>query len=107
MMDTAAFIAAAESLSRQELDRLLEFYADDCEFTDPFQTVRGKSAIRQVYSEMFTHLHEPRFRDLHLIGAAAPGSAEVVIGWTFEFAIGPGKPLQRLRGCSRLCFGPL
>ena len=107
MMDTAAFIAAAESLSHQELDRLLEFYADDCEFTDPFQTVRGKSAIRQVYSEMFTHLHEPKFRDLHLIGAAAPGSAEVVIGWTFEFAIGPGKPLQRLRGCSRLCFGPL
>jgi hypothetical protein len=101
-MDIAAFIAAAEALDQQNLDRLLECYAEDCRFTDPFQTVSSKSAIQQIYLEMFTHLHEPKFRDVHLMGAATNAPAEAVIGWTFEFSIGPGKPRQRLPGCSRL-----
>lgn len=101
-MDLAAFIAAAESLDRQSLDRLLDFYAEDCQFTDPFQTVSGKSAIRRVYSEMFAHLHEPKFRDVHIMGTTTGAATEVVIGWTFEFAVSPGKPLQRVLGCSRL-----
>jgi steroid delta-isomerase len=103
-MDITAFIAAAEALDPQHLDRLLAFYADDCRFTDPFQSVSGQSAIQQIYADMFTHLHEPKFRDVHLMGAATSAPAEAVIGWTFEFAIGPGRPVQRLSGCSRLRF---
>ncbi|MFM8630671.1 MAG: nuclear transport factor 2 family protein, partial [Betaproteobacteria bacterium] len=68
-MDIAAFIAAAEALDQHHLDQLLAFYADDCRFTDPFQTVSGKSAIQQIYAEMFIYLHEPKFRDVHLMGA--------------------------------------
>lgn len=103
-MEIADFIAAAEALDPQHLDQLVAFYADDCRFTDPFQTVIGKSAIQQIYAEMFIHLHEPKFRDVHLMGAATSPPAEAVIGWIFEFAIRPGQPLQQIPGCSRLRF---
>lgn len=103
-MDISGFIAAAESLSENSLDELAGFYAQDACFTDPFQTVKGQAAIRQVYADMFAHLHQPRFRSVHLMGAADPANHEAVIGWEFEFALGPGKPRQRIPGCSRLRF---
>jgi len=83
-MDSRAFIEAAEALSPASLDTLTNFYAENAIFTDPFQTVNGRPAIRRVYAAMFDNLDAPRFKDVRVL--ASPGNAQLMLRWTFEFA---------------------
>ncbi len=101
-MNYDGFISAAEQLSQDTVDQLAAFYAPDCEFTDPFQKVRGQKRVRDIYLEMFHQLEQPRFTNVRLLGAPDPGTREVMVGWTFEFALGPNKPRQRIAGASLL-----
>ena len=101
-MDIAAFIAAAESLNRDSIERLSTFYADDCRFTDPFQTVTGRAQVQAVYRDMFEHLYQPCFSRVRVLGAPDPAGQEVMIGWDFEFSLANGRPRQVIAGCSRL-----
>lgn len=109
MKDIAEFIALADKLGPDTLDAFVACYAQDCMFTDPFQTVHGRKEVRRVYLDMLTHLHAPRFCNVRLLGAADPGhrpmaarAQEIVIGWDFEFAISPGKPRTLIAGASAL-----
>lgn len=101
-MDIAAFIAAAQSLSKDSVEQLSAFYADDCRFSDPFQTVQGSRQVQAVYRDMFEHLDQPCFQQVRLLGAPDHARQEIVIGWDFEFALASGRPRQRIAGCSRL-----
>lgn len=101
-MDIAAFIAAAESLNQNSVQQLSAFYADNCRFTDPFQTVTGRAQIQAVYRDMFEHLDQPRFARLRVLGAPDQAGQEVMIGWDFEFSLSKGRPRQIIAGCSRL-----
>lgn len=101
-MNVAAFITAAESLGPDSLEALLNFYAEDCRFTDPFQTVYGRSNIRRVYQDMFSHLYQPQFKNVELMAQPDHAKSELVISWCFEFSIGHQKPRQQVLGCSRL-----
>jgi steroid delta-isomerase len=98
------FIAVAENLNRENVGQLAGFYAPDCQFTDPFQSVIGRDRVAAIYRDMFRQLHEPRFTNVQLLGAPDTAGSEAVVGWTFEFALGPNKPRQRIAGCSLLTF---
>lgn len=99
-MNTNDFIKAAATLSAETVDQLAAFYAPDATFTDPFQTVKGRTKIAQVYRSMFEQLDGPRFVNVRVLGAAA--STEVMIGWDFEFAFQSGGARQCIPGTSRL-----
>ncbi len=99
-----AFIRTAESLTADSVEALGQFYSERCEFTDPFQTVRGRKAVIRVYRDMFSHLHQPQFRHVRVLGApkAAKQGQELVLAWEFSFSLGQGKPRQNIPGCSLL-----
>ena len=99
-----AYARAAEALTMESVERLSHFYASDCRFSDPFQTVQGRKAMAQVYRSMFNHLESPRFLTVRPLGQPQDTANEVVLGWDFEFALGKSKPRQSIAGCSRLIF---
>ncbi len=99
-MDTKAFVTAASTLSGETVDALAAFYAADAVFTDPFQTVKGRTNIAHVYRSMFQQLNNPRFVNVRVLGAAT--ASEVMIGWDFEFAFKPGGHRHVIPGTSRL-----
>ena len=99
-----AFIRAAESLTANSVETLGQFYSEQCEFTDPFQTVRGRGAVIQVYRDMFAHLHQPQFRNVRVLGApkSVGQGQELALAWEFSFSLRQGKPRQNIPGCSLL-----
>ena len=99
-MNIDSFITTAERLDKNSVLSLAAFYALDCTFHDPFQSVQGRQAVYAVYSAMFDQLHQPRFCNVRVL--AAPTDRQVMMGWTFEFALGPDKPRQSIPGCSLL-----
>ena len=98
------FIQAAETLTADSVEALGAFYSEDCEFTDPFQTVHGRDAVAEVYREMFSHLHAPRFQNVRVLGApkACEQGQELVLAWEFSFSLSERKPRQNIPGCSLL-----
>jgi hypothetical protein len=104
--DFALFKTLAESLTVDSTCQLAQRYSIDATFTDPFQTVRGRESVAQVYQSMFEHLENPRFTQVRLLTAPVVNDKEVVVGWNFEFAMGPGKPRQSIPGVSLLTLNP-
>lgn len=93
-----------ENFGPADVARLGDFYADDAQFKDPFNEVRGLSAIQAVYEHMFDSLDEPRFV---VTSRMAEGSA-CWIAWDFTFrfrTLQRGKP-QVVRGASHLLLAP-
>jgi hypothetical protein len=103
------FMALAQTLSLENIDRFVACYAQDCVFSDPFQSVRGQAEVRRVYLEMLQHLHQPRFRNVRILGGPMPEAGppcEVMIGWDFEFSLAAGKPRTVIAGASLLRLNP-
>lgn len=96
--DVARAVALFESLSRTDVQRLGEFYADDARFADPFVDVRGLAAIERVFVHMFDALHEPRFavREQLVQGERA------LLVWDFGFAWRAGAARHSICGTSLL-----
>ena len=99
-----AIVAWFESLTPASCDRVPEFYAADARFRDPFSDVRGTSAVRAIYLQMFERLVNPRFR----VTGRWSGSDGVVIRWDFIFKIsGLGHSGEEtITGMSHLRFAP-
>jgi steroid delta-isomerase len=76
----AALIARYETLQPADLDRLVALYAEDCRFKDPFNDVRGRTALRRVFEHMFETLKAPRFV---VIEAFVEGD-QCFLGWDFH-----------------------
>ncbi|MFZ9345779.1 MAG: nuclear transport factor 2 family protein [Burkholderiaceae bacterium] len=98
------FIRAAEDLSPRSLESFSMFYAPECRFADPFQTVVGRTRVLHIYKGMFDDLEAPCFRNVRLLGAVSESAREAVIGWEFEFALDKRSARQSIAGCSRLLF---
>jgi steroid Delta-isomerase len=92
----AALILAFEALTPATLDALVERYAEQARFKDPFNDVRGRVAVRRVYAHMFDTLGQPRFTIL----AACGGGSDCFLTWDLDCTL-RGKPL-RIHGASRL-----
>ena len=98
-------IAWFETLSTDNLGRVAEFYAADAEFKDPFNEVRGPSAIEHIFRHMFVQVAEPRFVvTSRFLGSPPEGGAMLL--WEFHF--GTRAPLPRramvARGTTHLRF---
>jgi len=76
--------------------------SENAVFTDPFQTVTGRPAIRGVYATMFDNLDAPRFKNVRIL--ASPGNAQLMLRWTFEFALRRQGVRQSIDGASLLEF---
>lgn len=95
----------AKALSLTTLSDFAALYESSAEFTDPFQTVRGRQAIEDVYRSMFIHLVEPRFTELKFATVAQPegtDAEEWAVAWQFEFRTKEAGPLIRIPGTSWL-----
>jgi ketosteroid isomerase-like protein len=82
------YVAYWESLTEQAVHDLARYYTEDAYFRDPFNEVRGLTAIADIFGEMFARLYEPRFRIMETV--SEPASAFLV--WDFTFRIKSFKP---------------
>jgi ketosteroid isomerase-like protein len=76
----AALIARYETLTPATLDELVELYAEDCRFKDPFNDVRGRAAVRRVFAHMFATVKAPRF----VVTEALVEGDRCFLGWDFH-----------------------
>lgn len=97
---TQLVIAQYEALSAATLEALLDLYADDARFKDPFNDVRGRRAIRKVFAHMFETLDEPRFR---ILEAFTEGD-QAFLSWDFSFKRASGKPPMTIHGATHLQY---
>ena len=89
-------------LTPESVNRFAEFYTEDAYFKDPFNEVRGISAIERIFRHMFTQVGEPRFIVTEKIAA---GKSAMLV-WEFHFRVGRwGRgESQIMRGVSHLRF---
>lgn len=90
-----------ESLSRADVARLGEFYANDASFKDPFNDVHGLPEVQRVFDHMYVALDAPRF----IVTAAVAEGDECFLTWDFLFGFkryAPGE--QTVRGSTHLRF---
>lgn len=97
----ASFIRLFESLSREDVQRLREFYTGDAYFKDPFNEVRGHAAITGIFEHMFRQVEDPRFT----VTSSILQDDEAFIVWDFRFRTKRnGHTEQCIRGSSHLRF---
>ena len=96
----ARIITFFESLSPEQLAELPAFYTPQAAFKDPFNDVRGLSAIEKIFNHMYVALEQPRFVVTHAI---TQGN-QCFLTWNFEFYFRrfDTTTLQTVRGGSHL-----
>ena len=89
-----------ESFTPADIARLDGFYTEDAQFKDPFNDVRGLTAVQDVYRHMFDNLVDPRFRIVdHMVQ-----DDRMWLVWDFHFefrSVHKGRA-QVVRGASYL-----
>lgn len=94
-------IAWFEGLTPQSLDAIGALYTEDARFKDPFNTLQGTVAIRQVFEHMYETLETPRFQ---VLDAVAQGD-DAFLTWDFVFRLRSGsRPEITVRGATHLQF---
>lgn len=75
-----AYVAACETMNAGSAEHFLSLMTDDVTFSDPFNKVQGKAAVRHVYDHMFRTLGDVRFD----IRRAAMDGDTLLMAWTFS-----------------------
>ncbi len=97
---TDRVVQAFEGLSPQTLSALLDLYAEQARFKDPFNEAQGRAAIANIFSHMFATVDGPRFEVLQTITQGE----QAFLNWDFHFQRRPsGQPL-RIHGATHLRF---
>lgn len=78
------YIAYWQNLSPQTVDRLDDIATPDFIFTDPFRTLQGTAAIKQMLHEMFRKTKSPRF----VVTGQALNGTTAYLRWRFTIASG-------------------
>jgi ketosteroid isomerase-like protein len=101
-MSVDTLIHFFETLSPGTVARIPDFYSDDARFKDPFNDVRGTSAIQRIFTHMFTQVSEPRF----VVGERVVDAGGAVLVWDFHFGVRVWGSLraQVIHGVSHLKF---
>jgi steroid delta-isomerase len=91
-----------EALTPPDVARLVEFYAADARFKDPFNEVQGVPAIQHVFEHMYRALESPRF----VVRDAVAEGDQAFLTWEFWFRF---RRFERgtehcVRGGSHLVF---
>ena len=94
------YIEIFETLERAKLRSLTDCFAGQARFVDPFNDVRGRGAIRQVFEHMFATCEGPRF----VVDECVGDERLVYLRWRFSFG-NPGSR-REVSGVSRVQFAP-
>lgn len=94
--------AQFESLTAESLPQLMEHYAPDAYFKDPFNMVQGKHAIETIFAHMFATLDTPRFAILETICS----EDQAFLTWDFTFRLRGNPDPWKIHGSSHLHFLP-
>lgn len=97
---TARVATCFETLRPDSLDALLELYAEDARFKDPFNDVRGRRAIRAIFAHMFATLSEPRFA----ITDALTQDDQAFLTWRFSFGRSGSSTRLTIHGATQLRY---
>jgi steroid delta-isomerase len=94
-------VDAYEALTPATLPLLLQLYAPQARFKDPFNDVRGRAGIGAVFEHMFAQLEAPRF----IVLTAIRQEDQAMLVWRMGFSLprylkGP----QSICGASHLHF---
>ena len=90
-----------ENIQIDRVSQLVQHYAVDAVFKDPFQKVCGRDAISRIFMKMFTQLDCPTFK----VASAIQKDLEVSLLWEFTFRFKRwNKEPQSIKGVSWLKF---
>mgnify|MGYP000951889405 FL=1 len=95
-----------EGLTLAGVAALVQLYAVDARFKDPFNDVQGRSAIAHIFSHMFSQVDAPKFQVTALIARDGSKGAElreggcpqIIMRWDFSF-VARGKA-QTIHGAT-------
>ena len=82
-----SIVALFETLMAEDLTRLSKIYTPDAYFKDPFNEVRGVTAIRSIFEHMFRSLHGPRF----VVHDTLVQGDQCFLSWDFIFRLKRGR----------------
>ena len=77
------YINCFEKLKIDNIDNLLECFANNIIFIDPFNQIKGKKNIKNMFLKMFSKTKNPNFKILYTIG----NSNKTIIKWRFKCEI--------------------
>ncbi|MGU5794768.1 nuclear transport factor 2 family protein [Aeromonas hydrophila] len=98
----ARFVALYQQLSRDELHRLPEVYANEVVFTDPAHRIEGLAALTDYFAVLYQRLAYCRF----VITSQLLQGGQAWLGWTMTFShprLRGGAPVT-VEGATRLEF---
>jgi len=97
-----ALVRFFETLTPQSLAEFPRRYAADCRFRDPFNDVRGLTALDAIFRHMFERLEAPRF----IVRERVFEAPRLFLTWDFEFRFRGFRPreTQRIHGSSLITF---
>lgn len=72
-----------ENVSPRSVDELMNCYAPDAVFKDPFQEVYGRTEIRHIFLNMYEQLNQPTF----LVRETLHSDRQVAFLWDFHFSM--------------------
>ena len=72
-----------EHLQPADVGRIADIYTADAQFKDPFNEVKGISAIELIFGHMFEALEAPRF----VITQQVQNGAQCFVTWDFFFSV--------------------
>ena len=102
--DLDRLVAFFENLQPQNIADFPQHYAEDAQFKDPFNEVRGLAHIQRIFAHMFEQVAEPRF----IVHERVVDTTGAVLLWTMVYRnrAGGGKTAaqQSIRGASHLKF---
>jgi len=87
-----------EHLTREDLDRMGQLYAEQAFFKDPFNEVRGLAAVQRVFAHMFESLDAPRFVVVDVIVQ----HDQCFLTWDFLFRMRGSARERHIHGSSHL-----
>ena len=98
----ARVVAFFEHLAPADTARMAAIYAADAYFRDPFNEVRGLSAIVRIFDAMFERLADCRFA----IREVVADERGMMLTWDFTFRIRSYRPstVQTIHGATHLKF---
>jgi len=79
-----AYVAALEAMSPDTIDAALAHYSEGARFTDPFNDVTGKPALRTLYEDMFEKVSDLSF-SVHAYHGA---DRSWLLRWTYDAHLG-------------------
>ena len=96
----ARVVAFFEGLTREDLPRLPQIYAQRAHFKDPFNDVTGIDEVTRVFTHMYDKLDMPRF----IVHEALAEGDHCFLTWDFLFRFKGDSRNQVVHGATHIRF---